>query len=81
MDLAEAYKVRFIELIDDSFYNVFLVNNRWLRGDGKGGREQGRHRRESGNWHLEHDEYYIRVPAADASAARRLVRTCYVIRC
>jgi hypothetical protein len=45
MDLAEPYKIRFIELIDDRLYNVFLVNNRWLRGDGNGGGEQGHHRR------------------------------------
>jgi hypothetical protein len=64
VELTEPYKVRFIELIDDSFYDVFLVNNRSLRGDGNGGNEQGSHRRESGNPCLEHDEYFVivRVP-------------------
>ena len=31
VELTEPYKVRFVELIDDDFYDVFLVNNRSLR--------------------------------------------------
>jgi hypothetical protein len=61
VELTEPNKVRSIELIDDGFYDAFLVNNRSLREDGNGGNEQGGHRRESDNGRLEHDEYFVMV--------------------
>lgn len=45
MEFTEAYQVRFIELIDDRFYYVFLVNNRSLCENRDGGNEQGDSRR------------------------------------
>ena len=40
VELTEPNKVRLVELIDDSFYDVFFVNNRSLRGDGNGENEK-----------------------------------------
>jgi hypothetical protein len=45
MELTEADQVRFFELIDDRSYDVLLVNNRSLCGNGDRGNEQGDHRR------------------------------------
>jgi hypothetical protein len=39
VEFTEPNKVRVVELIYDSFYDVFLVNNRSLRGDRKGENE------------------------------------------
>lgn len=59
MKLPEPDQVRLIELIDDSVYDVLLMNNRSLRDNGDCGNEQSSHRREFANGRREHDKHIV----------------------